>query len=345
LQLSPITLDDVAAHAGVSPKTVSRVLNNEPNVRATTREAVLAASLELGYRPNRAARTLAGSRSFLIGHLHGRADRDYILSANEGIHAACFQHGYVLLPEPLLDPNDGFVVRLQQFLQTAPVDGVILTPPLTDHEPLLAFLKARNIPIVSISPEKVRKNIASVYIDEKEAAKAMTRHLMSLGHEKIGFIAGPDDHGASQLRTEGFLEVITQGGLDVSQCPQDKGNFTLKSGALAAERIFETDPDITAIFAANDAMAAGAMTSAFKRGLSVPDDISIAGFDASPLGEVLWPALTTIQQPVASMAKAATLWLISGALARTEDPLRERFDFDLIVRASTSVPRCKRTDD
>lgn len=338
MPLSPITLDDVAAHAGVSPKTVSRVLNNEPNVRATTRDAVLAAALELGYRPNRAARTLAGSRSFLIGHLHGRADRDYILRTNEGIHGACFQHGYVLLPEPLLDPQDGFVTRLQQFLQSAPVDGVILTPPLTDHEPLLSFLNARKIPIVSISPEKVRKNIASVYIDEKEAAKSMTRHLLSLGHKKIAFISGPDDHGASQLRTNGFREEITQQGVDLGACPQDRGDFTLKSGALAAERILKSNPEITAIFAANDSMAAGAMTSAFKQGLSVPDDISIAGFDASPIGEVLWPALTTIRQPVAGMAKAATLWLISGALARTEKPLRERFDFDLIIRASTASP-------
>ncbi len=336
---TPITLDDVAARAGVSPKTVSRVLNNEPNVRNTTRDAVLAAALELGYRPNRAARTLAGSRSFLIGHLHGRADRDYILSVNEGIHTACFQHGYVLLPEPLLDYNEGFVRRLQQFLQTAPVDGVVLTPPLTDHDPLLAFLAARNIPIVSISPEKVRKSIASVYIDEKEAAIAMTQHLISLGHKKIGFISGPKDHGASHLRTEGFYEQILKSGLKREACPQAQGDFKLKSGAIAANEMLETHPDITAIFAANDAMAAGAMTSAFKRGLSVPEDISIAGFDASPLGEALWPALTTIKQPVNRMAMAASLWLISGALARTEQPLRERFDFELLVRASTAPSR------
>lgn len=99
----------------------------------------------------------------------------------------------------------------------------------------------------------------------------------------------------------------------------------------------DANPSLTAIFAANDSMAVGAMTSAFKRGKRVPEDISIAGFDASLLGEVLWPALTTVRQPVSKMAQAATLWLISGALARTEEPLRERFDFELIVRDSTAA--------
>ena len=331
-----MTLDDVAAEAGVSPKTVSRVLNNEPNVRDTTRKRVLDAADKLGYRPNPAARSLASSKSYTIAHLHDNPDRDYISRLNSGIYRACKESNYFLFVEPLNRLDENLNERITSFLATSGVDGVVLSPPLTDYQPLIGVLQEKQIPVVAISPESQRDHVASVGIDERDAASIMTRHLLALGHSKIGYIAGPAEHGSAARRREGFLSAIEAAGIRTDQCPQDTGDFSFRSGLEAATRLLQRTERPSAIFAASDEMAAGAMTAAFQLGLQVPEHISIAGFDASHIGETIWPPLSTIRQPVSLMAERAARWLISGNLYDEDKPRREEFACELITRPSTA---------
>ena len=331
-----MTLEDVAAAAGVSPKTVSRVMNNEPNVRSATREKVLKAARSLGYRPNPAARSLASSKSYTIAHLHNNPDQDYTSRANSGIYRVCRDHNYLLFIEPLEDEIPNLEDRVEAVVSTSQVDGVILSPPLTDYAPLIDLMIQKNVPIVAISPAEQRQTIPSVSINERAAAKVMTEHLIRLGHKSIGFISGPPSHGSAAARKDGFADAITEAGLSLADCPQDVGDFSFRSGLEAGERMLSGGKRPSAIFAANDVMAAGAMTAAFKSGMSVPDDLSIAGFDASYVGSILWPPLTTIRQPIGRMAEQAARWLITGDLFEDGTPKRMVFDFELVERPSTA---------
>lgn len=198
-----ITIDDVAYAAGVSAKTVSRVLNNEPNVRASKREMVMKAARELGYRPNPAARSLAGAKSFLIAHLHDNPVPEYISAVNAGIYQACRAKGYFLLPEPVDRSAPDFLDRLQQFLMTSRADGVVLTPPLCDDADILALLQQNETAYASLSPSRQPERTPVMRLDDRHAAMEVVRHLIKLGHKRIGFIAGPDGHNASTGRREG----------------------------------------------------------------------------------------------------------------------------------------------
>ena len=333
-----MTLEDVASAAGVSPKTVSRVMNNEPNVRPATREKVLEAAKQLGYRPNRAARSLAGSKSYTLSHLHNNPNQDYTERANAGIYRACRDYNYQLFLEQLETGSGSMEQQVNDFLTIYDVDGVILSPPATDNEALIKLFQSKSIPVVSISPAGARSDVAAVYIDDRRAAAVMTQYLIDLGHSSIGFIAGPEEHGAASARGTGFEDALKAAGLPLAECPRGRGDFTFKSGLNSALQMLSAGHRPSAIFAANDVMAAGAMTAAFKAGLSVPDDISIAGFDASYIGSILWPPLTTIRQPVADMAQAAAEWLITGDLFEGERAKRQEFPFDLVVRPSSDKP-------
>ncbi len=327
-----ITIDDVAERAGVSAKTVSRVLNNEPNVRPAKRELVMKAARELGYRPNPAARSLAGARSFLLAHLHDNPVPEYVNGVNTGIYEACRAKGYFLLPE-LVDRNAAdFLDRLQSFLMTSRADGVVLTPPLCDDADILALLKDNGTAYASLSPARQPENTPVMRMDDRLAAMELVRHLIRLGHKKIAFIAGPAGHNASTGRREGYLDALAEAGLKVNPTHIAEGDYSLRSGLEAARKLITADPKPTAIFAANDDMAVGAMTAVMAAGFQIPGDISIAGYDDTRLASAVWPPLTTIRQPVVEMGRRAAERLMNP----DEDaPLEEVFDFELIVRQST----------
>ncbi len=327
-----VTIDDVADKAGVSAKTVSRVLNNEPNVRPSKRELVMQVSRELGYRPNPAARSLAGARSFLIAHLHDNPVPEYITAVNSGIYAACRANGYFLLPEPV-DPNaPDRLDRLQSFLMTSRADGVVLTPPLCDDPDILALLQNNGTPYASLSASRQPEHSAVMRLDDRLAAMEITRHLVDLGHQRIAFIAGPAGHNASTNRRQGYLDAMKEAGLNVKPALIVEGDYSLRSGLEAARTLIEVDPRPTAIFAANDDMAVGAMTTLMTKGLHIPRDISVAGYDDTRLASAVWPPLTTVRQPVAEMAHRAAERLMTP----DEDiPQEEVFDFELVIRKST----------
>ena len=327
-----ITIDDVADRAGVSAKTVSRVLNNEPNVRPIKREQVMKAARDLGYRPNPAARSLAGGRSYLIAHLHDNPVPEYVAAVNAGIYAACRAKGYFLLPEPVDRSAPDFLDRLQSFLMTSRVDGVVLTPPLCDDARILDLLHNNSTAYASLSPSRKPKNTPAIRLDDSAAAQDMVEYLISLGHQRIALIAGPPGHTASGARRQGYLNALKQARLRSEGALIVNGDYSLRSGLGAARDLLALPHRPTAIFAANDDMAVGAMTALMAAGLHIPRDVSVAGFDDTRLASLVWPPLTTIHQPIKAMAERAAERLMQPD---EEKPLEEVFDFKLITRQST----------
>lgn len=220
------------------------------------------------------------------------------------------------------------------------MEGVILPPPLSESQPVMAELAAIGIPVVTVAMGLPQKDIHNVRIDDFAAAAEMTRHLLDLGHRNIGFIKGHPNHVASHDRARGFLSALEEYGLDPKAAPMEQGYFTYRSGLAAADRLLSRSDPPTAIFASNDDMAAAAVSVAHRRGLSVPGDLCVAGYDDTSLATTVWPELTTVRQPIAAMAEAA-LELLLGDL-RSRRACIERhattrvLNHALIVRESTA---------
>jgi LacI family transcriptional regulator len=348
--MGSVTIYDVAAKAGVSIKTVSRVMNNEPNVRPVMRERVLAAAGELGYSPNLSARSLAGSRSFVIAvfvdaaltidHWQSERGADYLSRIQLGATLVCRDAGYHLLIE-LID-HEGPQVRQEvaALLAALKPDGVILTPPSSDNEVVLELLDKAGTPYVRVGPERAEGLGPRVHMDDVAAAREMTDHLISLGHQRIGFIVGEPRYGASQARREGYLEAMRAKGLPTPEAWVRQGDFTFQSGLEQAKALLALPDRPTAIFASNDDMALGCIAAIAEAGLMTPGDVSVAGFDDSPSSRFSRPQLTTVRQPVAEMSSVAAKLLIEqskgGGMA--ERPVDELLPFSLIHRASTAPP-------
>ncbi len=330
------TITDVAKRAGVSIKTVSRVLNGEPNVRAKTRETVIAAAKALKYAPNPAARGLASSKSYLLALLYDIPSPGYIARIQKGATEACRKAGYHLVVQPM-DMNDINVVQdVDSLLRRLPVDGVILTPPLCDAGEVITVLNRLAIPYVPISPSAAHGDIPIIRMDDVKAAREMTEHLIELGHVDIGFIKGHPRHNASALRFEGFREAMRRADLRINPDWIMDGDFTYRSGVAAAEILLTQNQRPTAIFASNDDMAAGVLSVANKLKISVPDQLSLAGFDDNAIADIIWPRLTTVCQPVSNMGFKAAELLLDPKL-RSQGPFIHNLDHSLIKRESTKA--------
>lgn len=336
-----VRLEDVARATGVSPKTVSRVLNEEPSVKESTRKKVLAAMESMNYRPSPAARGLAGSRSFLVAMLYDNNDNPastYLAEIQDGVLDACDANRYSMMVCPLRLRGKDFLRRVDALVADHHIDGVILTPPLTDNAPLLRRLKEHGVPYASISPLS-REDTIGVSMDEQQAAKALVQQLAELGHKRIAHIVGIANHGASRWRLQGYKDALIAAGLPFDADYVVQGAFTFGSGVIAARGLFELAKRPTAIFAANDDMAAGVMWAANERGLKVPRDLSVCGFDDTPLATQLWPPLTTVRQPSREMGKLATLQLMDRLRGRGTGLLLQ-VPYALQLRESTAkAPR------
>lgn len=333
------TINDVARLAGVSIKTVSRVMNNEPNVREETRAKVKEASSLLHYRPNLLARSLAGSRSFLLGLLYHNPVPTYINDMHRGVIERCRQNGYHLLAEPQEMHGSELERSIAGLLATIRLDGVILTPPLCDMAVVLQTVEAANVPYVRVAPFLYPGRTASVRMDETRAAHEMTQYLLGRGHRDIGFIMGHPEHGGSHLRYQGFVTAMREAGIEPRAEWIKQGYFTFDSGVEAARALFAKGfARPTAIFSSNDDMAFGIMSVAQQQGIRVPQDLSIVGFDDTPGCTLIWPHLTTIRQPITDMAYAAADILLSRNSAEDEAPAFEdttrELPFTLIERDS-----------
>ncbi|MEI7037786.1 LacI family DNA-binding transcriptional regulator [Fulvimonas yonginensis] len=330
-----VRLEDVARAAGVSPKTVSRVLNDEANVRGPTREKVLAAMAAMDYRPHLPARSLASNRSFLIATLYDNPSSNYLAEIQAGVLEACDLHHYSMMVRPLQVQSDDFVERVDRLILHHHPDGMVLTPPITDHAGLLQRLRERRVPYACVSPIE-RDGRIGVFIDEPEAARRIVAHLVALGHRRIAHVIGHPAHGASQWRLSGYRRALDDAGLPRDPGLEVEGDFSFGAGVAAARRLFSLPrgQGPTAVFAANDDMAAGVIWAAGEHGLAVPRDVSVCGFDDTPIARQIWPTLTTIHQPSREMGRIAALQLLDslrrrGAGAMVQAP------FSLQLREST----------
>lgn len=299
-----VRIEDVAAHAGVSMKTVSRVLNNEPNVSARARGLVEAAVQALNYRPSPSARGLAGRRSYLVAMLFDNPSSNYLMEIEMGVLDACQAQHYNLMLAPLLYTDRDVVDKVEALVVQSQLDGVVLTPPITDDAALLARLEALGTPYASVSAKEQHRHVG-VAVDEHGAVCAMMAHLSSLGHRRIAHIKGHPAHGASDWRLAGYREGLRRAGLRFDPALVVDGEFSYASGHAATHALLGLADPPTAIFAANDDMAAGAICAAFERGLSIPGDLSVCGFDDTPIAHQVYPPLTTIRQPTREMGRIA----------------------------------------
>jgi LacI family transcriptional regulator len=330
-----VTIKDVSRVAGVSIKTVSRVMNKEKYVRDETRRRVEAAVAQLNFSPSLAARTLAGSRSFQIALIYDNHSPYYIHAIQEGVWARCRAEGVRMLAQPVDIASENLAQEIGGLIDETHVDGVILSSPVTDAPEALAELERRGIRFVRISPGTNHAITSSVFMDDAQAADDMTMHLINEGHRRIGFILGHPNHMASDQRHYGYRRALDRAGIDYEPDLVRPGLFDFASGMAAAEELLKRRAKPTAIFASNDDMAAGVLSYAHRMGLDVPQDLSVAGFDDTDLAQLVWPPLTTIRQPTRDLAYAAT-GLLFG---QDEGAIHQRLPHELIVRASTTRVR------
>lgn len=332
------TVHDVARHAGVSSMTVSRVVRGGTNVREALRRKVQTSIDELNYTPNLAARA-ARSGSFRIGILFSNPKSSNLGDFLMGAFRAAGEDGSQLVVEPTqTHSNELDAVRK---IAAEGVDGVILPPPLCDSLDALDILWQAQIPALSFATADPRSHSSAVLIDDFEGARAMTRHLIALGHRNIAFVRGHPQHSPALRREEGFRAAMAEAGLAIRPEWITQGLFTYRSGLEAGQQLLDRPAGKrpTAIFASNDDMAAAINAVALGMGIRIPGELSIAGFDDTPIAELIWPQLTTIRQPIAEMAAKAVELMGDTIRQRRSStaPATQHFvaQFELKQRGST----------
>uniref|UniRef100_B0T7Y7 Transcriptional regulator, LacI family n=1 Tax=Caulobacter sp. (strain K31) TaxID=366602 RepID=B0T7Y7_CAUSK len=341
----PATIIHVAEKARVSVKTVSRVLNDEPNVTPDLKARVLEAVEKLGYSPSKAARTMAGSRSYLLVAFNDRRltldnwrserGNEWIDQMLYGAMLRCEQSGYHLMFELVDRESDQLEKQITAVLSSLQPDGVILTPPNCENPVVLGALKRRSIPFVRLNTP-VRGQGPRVYMDDRAAARQATRHLLGLGHRRIGMIAGDYRFASSILRVETFQATMAAAGHPVPDDRIYKGDFTFEAGVAGTMALLDQPDPPTAIMASNDQMALGVVSVAQARGLAIPSDLSILSYDDTIGVRLSVPPLTAVRQPVAKMAeKAADMLILASAAGDKRIAGNTLAPFELMVRAST----------
>ncbi len=333
------TIDDVASLAGVSIKTVSRVLNRAPNVRGPTRDKVVEAAKSLNYHPNLSARQLASNRTFLIGMLYDdpnpNNENDYVTTVQAGALQACRDYGYRLLINPCRADSPGLIEEIIGLNRQ--VDGFIVLQPLSDLQALNQVLLEKKIACVRVS-QRPFGDFPWISVGDADAADEMTEYLLQLGHRRIGFIMGHPDHGQSHDRLVGYRRALDRHNIDFDAGLVMQGRFDHESGHQCARSLLSSTSAPTAIFASNDAMAVGVLSAAHELGVDVPRELSVAGFDDSPLAKHAWPPLTTVRQPIAEVARLAAEELMEQLRGRSGVGSRHRLRAELVLRASTASP-------
>jgi LacI family transcriptional regulator len=316
--MSRATIFDVAKVAGVSIKTVSRVVNNEPNVRDSTRERVEDAIAMLKYRPDQSARNLASHRTHLIGLVYDDPaayelpSSGYIIRMQHGALKACRSALSELLIHPCDFRKKKVGVELKSLIEETRPAGIIVAAPLSNMPKIVRAIEATGTPFVRISPGKTNGKQLSVSTNDREVCAEMTRYLAGLGHKRIAFITGDPNHAAVANRFLGYQDGLDESGLEYSEQLVAAGDNSFGSGEACAEKLLKRKNRPTAIFAANDDMAAGVLRTANRLGIDVPGQLSVTGFDDITLARQVDPALTTIRQPLARMAERAAEMLINS---------------------------------
>lgn len=334
------TIEMVAKRAGVSTKTVSRVINNERGVRRETRERVLSAIELLDYQPNLAARGLAGDRSFLIGLFYDHPG-DYLSEFQTGAVRRCRESNLHLMIEPLQIDTPDLARSVRTLVRQLRLEGVILLPPLADVPAVRSALAGAGMPAVHIAPMRPQENAPSVDTDDRTGARQLTMELIERGHRRIGFILGRADHRATEQRYLGFADAMRVSGLAIDPQLVCGGNFEFPDGLQCARHLLDRSDRPTAVFASNDNMAAATLCVAREMKLALPEELSVAGFDDAPVATMVCPQLTTVRQPVRTLGRIAADLIIQHEPHRRGWPQpmpRVRVDLEIILRDSIGPP-------
>jgi LacI family transcriptional regulator len=329
-----VTIKDVARAAGVSPATVSRVFNETAPVDDETRARVLSAAEALRYVPNAAARSLITSRTATVGvllpDLHG-ALRGELL---RGLGDAARRRGFDLLISSAHGDPDGAISALRAM--RGRVDGVILMLPSGEADTVLRELPAAQ-PVVLLGSSSVGPDIAVVAVDEAGGAEAMVRHLVRHGHRRIALLAGADGDGAMEARVLGYRQALAHAGIHSDAALEIFGATTEEGGHASARRMLALTPPPTALFAASDAMAAGALAALREAGIAVPDEMAVAGFGDTPIARFLSPALSSVRVPANDLGRLAIDRMLLAVARGGRTGSRDVLECVVVPRASCGV--------
>jgi LacI family transcriptional regulator len=336
------TMNDVARVADVSIATVSHVINGTRFVSAQRVERVHAAMQELGYTPDATARSLRVGRTDTLGLVVPDNSNPFFAALARWIEEAGFDAGYTTI---LANSNErpDREHRYVSTLVSKRVDGLILAPSRGDHGTLARLLQNAGIPVVVVDRDAALPNADVVLYDNEGGSHEATSYLIGLGHVSIGCVAGPADATSAAERVHGFRRAMADAGLPLSEHSVVEGDFLFEGGREATARLLATGEKLTALVAGNDLMAAGAIRELAARGISVPRDMSVIGFDDAPLAQMVSPALTTMRQPLQEMASAAVSQLLSRISGSDGvGPTRQMLSTTLVVRDTTGPPRRRR---
>ena len=333
--MKKMTMQDVAERAGVSSKTVSRVINNEPRVSESTRKKIQQVIDELDFQPNKSAQSLAADRSLLLGLLYDNPSSAYIINLQAGVLDACNEFGYGLVIHPCENNSPDLLPKLRNLLASSRMDGLVLTPPMTENRQLLEFLDRGSTPYVLITPLNLEQSCLLVSIDDVLAARQSIQHLVDFGHKRIGLILGARERSGTEMRLLGYQQALEENNIPFDEGLVVQGDFTFESGVTAGLQLLRQPQPPTAIFASNDYMAAGVMKVASQLRISIPYELSVCGFDDTPVARYMTPTLTTVRHPVEQLAQHAGELLIRKLKKHLERSESEELHSELIVREST----------
>lgn len=330
------TINDVAKAAGVSKKTVSRVINRSPLLQESTREQVERVIAELGYTPNQQARALALRRNFLIALVHDNPNAQTVMYVQQGLLEGLHGTEFALVLRPVERGSPTLLEDLRRFLEMQRPYGVLLLPPVSENDAVAALCREIGCRYVRMGSATLDTPDHMVESNDREAVRAAVEYMISEGHRRIGLVAGPHGFRSAVERRAGFEEALAAHGLSLPRSMIAEGNYTFASGLVAADRLLDVVPPPTAIFSSNDTMGAGVIHAARQRGMDVPRDLSVVGFDDTPLAAQIWPPMTTVRWPIATMARSAALKLIAddGEAAAAEP---SQFGSTLIRRGSVAA--------
>ena len=334
------TINDVARLAGVSKKTVSRVINRSPLLNDETRSRVEKVIKELGYVPNPQARALALRRNFLVGLIHDNPNAQMVLNVQQGILEALQGTEFELVVRPVDRRSAAMLDDVRNLLERQRLFGVVILPPISENDELAQLCEELGVRYARMGSAELDDPDHMVASNDRVAVREATAYLVEQGHKLIGLVQGPDGFRSAAERRLGFEDALSDAGIKLPRSLIAEGNYTFESGIAAANRLLDLSPRPTAIFASNDEMAAGVVFAVRQRGLSVPEDMSVIGFDDTAIAAHIWPPLTTVRWPIISMARSAAMKLV-GDIVHPDRPQEHESMFlsTLVRRASVAPPK------
>lgn len=329
------TINDVAALAGVSKKTVSRFINKSPLMSTQTREKVSAAIKQLGYVPNPQARALALRRNFMIALLHDNPNGQTVLNFQKGVLSAIKDTELALAVRPVDRNSPDLLEDIESFLSKQRPIGVLILPPISERDDIVELCRRLDVEYIRIGSTALDEPQHCVASNDRVVVRELVTALLRKGHSRVGFVRGPEGFRSPVERAAGFADAFAEAGLEIAPDLMTTGNYRFESGLNAGRELMRNPDRPTAIFASNDEMAAGVLHAAHEAGLAVPGDLELIGFDDTGTASHVWPPLTTVHWPIEEMGRLAALKLVPAFL----NEVMQQSELDQVVVPSYIVER------